>query len=62
MHADDTDDRANGPNQRTRDIDALVARRDGAYTALDASIVIMSAQQPVMLSLDPSPERTAGRV
>lgn len=29
------------------DIDALIARRDAANAALDASIVIMNAEQPV---------------
>jgi hypothetical protein len=38
------------PDDQPADIDALIARRDAAYAALDASIVIMSAEQPVMLS------------
>ena len=49
MHPDEADDRAAEPAPHP-DIDALIARRDAAYFQLDASIVVMSAEQPVMLS------------
>jgi hypothetical protein len=50
VQPDDTDDQAVEPDSPDQDIDAMVARRDAAYAALDTSIVIMSAEQPVMLS------------
>ncbi len=49
MQPDDADDQAVEPAPHP-DIDALIARRDAAVFQLDTSIVIMSAEQPVMLA------------
>jgi hypothetical protein len=47
---DDADDRAVEPDSPDREIDVLNVRRDAACFQVDASIVIMSAEPPVMPS------------